>query len=76
MLAIGFSAIDEGFAASPLVEKEFDNAQSVSDFLYKEFGIVFDQILVVGCSCHEPSMQPEVYSHWNLGKDYELGEGG
>lgn len=77
MLAIGFSTKDQGFVGSRPIsntdgDSERGSAQVVSDYLYRQFGVVFDQVLVVG-----PSPEgPEVYSHWNLGKDYELGEGG
>lgn len=77
MLAIGFSTKDGGFVGSNPIsnmdgDSERGSAQVVSDYLYRQFGIVFEQVLVVG-----PSQQgPEVYGHWNLGRDYELGEGG
>jgi len=44
-LAIGMSFEHEGFAGSRDVESE--DPQIVSDYLEKEFGILFDQILLV-----------------------------
>lgn len=63
-LAIGFSS-EQGFCASREVETE--NAQEVADFLLKEFGLYFDQILLAKNDADSPSIE----HHWNLDRDYE-----
>jgi hypothetical protein len=65
MLAIGFSAEHEGFCASRYVEKE--NAQNVAEYLNKEFGVWFEQILLV--KNDDPC--PTVVHHYNIDKDYQ-----
>lgn len=64
-LAIGFSSEHEGFCASREVETE--NAQEVADFLFKEFGLYFDQILLTKNDADCPSVE----HHWNLDRNYE-----
>lgn len=63
-LAIGFSSEHEGFCASRGVET--DITQEVANSLYDNFGIYFDQILLVinDADC------PTVKHHWQLDRDY------
>lgn len=62
--AIGFSAEHEGFCASR--EVSTDKPQEVANYLENEFGIWFDQILLVV----NGENAPEVAKHWNIDKDY------
>lgn len=64
MLAIGFSYEHDGFCGSRLVA-DYD-PQSVADYLFKEFGIWFDQILLV--KNDDPS--PTVQKHFSINRDY------
>lgn len=59
-LAIGFSAEHEGFCASRTTES--NNAASVEKFLYDEFGVHFDTILLV--------QNDDVVNHWTIGEDF------
>lgn len=65
---IGFSAEHEGFCASREVGREVstDKPQEVANYLENEFGIWFDQILLVV----NGENAPEVAKHWNIDKDY------
>ena len=63
-LAIGMSFEHEGFAGSGDIESK--DPQIVSDALEKEFGMIFDQILLVENGDESPS----VVHHWNIDKDY------
>lgn len=64
-LAIGFSGEHEGFCASRGVDTTAP--QEVADYLNKEFGIYFEQILLVAndVDC------PDVVRHWSINKDYQ-----
>lgn len=62
--AIGFSSEHEGFCASR--EVTADDPQEIANFLDNEFGVWFDQILLVV----NGENAPEVAKHWNDGKDY------
>ena len=64
-LAIGISCEHEGFAASR--SSEADTPQAVAAYLEKQFGIWFEQILLVinDTDC------PAVLRHWEIGKDYD-----
>lgn len=64
-LAIGISCEHEGFAASR--ECESNDPQSVAVYLQQEFGISFDQILLVA----NDTDCPTVIRHWSIGKDYD-----
>lgn len=64
MLAIGFTTEHEGFCASHLATNA--DPQSVADYLHSEFGVWFEQILLV--KNDDPC--PTVVQHWNIDKDY------
>jgi hypothetical protein len=63
-LAIGISC-DEGFTASR--SSDSNNPQAVATYLETEFGIWFDQILLV----ENDTDCPNVIFHWTLGRDYD-----
>jgi len=64
-LAIGISCEHEGFAASR--SSESNDPQIVATYLETEFGIWFEQILLVvnDTDC------PTVLRHWLIGRDYD-----
>lgn len=59
-LAIGISFDNEGFAASRPVE--CDDQSQVAKYLRSEFGVSFDQILLV----KNDDGWPSVVSHWRV----------
>ncbi|NDD55186.1 hypothetical protein EBZ39_15205 [bacterium] len=63
--AVGFSAEHEGFCASRSVAT--DVPQSVADYLKVEFGLYFDQILLM----KNGDDSPEVVHHWSIGEEYD-----
>lgn len=65
-LAIGINFEHEGFAGSRSIESE--DPQIVSNYLEKEFGVLFDQILLV----KNDDDCPRIIEHWNIGRDYMM----
>jgi hypothetical protein len=59
-LAIGFSAEHEGFCGSRTTKS--NNANTVEKFMYDEFGVHFDTILLV--------QNDDVVNHWTSGEDF------
>jgi hypothetical protein len=59
-LAIGVSCEHEGFCASNV--SEMNDPQIVADSLAKDFGLYFEQILLV--------QNDSVVHHWNIDKDF------
>lgn len=66
-LAIGISFECEGFAASRLVHDLETNAENVAEYLSDEFGLDFDQILLVDT---DDEGDPLVVKHWQSGEDF------
>lgn len=64
-LAIGFSGLHEGFCASR--DTTSTDAQEVANHLQSEFGVWFEQILLVKNDTDCPS----VVHHWTLDRDYQ-----
>ena len=62
--AVGFSSEHESFCASRCVNT--DVPQEVADYLKLEFGLYFDQILLM----KNGDDSPDVVYHWNIDKDY------
>lgn len=68
--AVGFSAEHEGFCAyegfCTSRDVTTDDPQSVADYLNKEFGLYFDQILLI----KNGKNTPEVLKDWIINQDY------
>ena len=62
--AVGFSGEHEGFCASRGVSSS--DAQEIANYLKSEFGLWFEQILLM----ENGTDSPEVVKHWNIDKDY------
>lgn len=60
MLAVGISYEHEGFCGSRLTDQT--NPKDVSDFLESEFGLKFDDILII--------KNDEVIHSWHVDEDF------
>ena len=64
--AVGFTTTSEGFCASTGFESENPNPQDVANWLKSQFGVWFEQILLM----KNGKESPDVVQHWNIDKDY------